>query len=86
MTDQETAKELVKKFTSQKVKVAIKQRSGAYKEYEEYMSLESAKKCALICISEMKKVENQILEGVPTDFVYTYVPNLDKVKQGIDKL
>ncbi len=78
MTHQEKAKELVEKFTFEKP--AKRQELGFF------VSRQTAKQCALICVDEMKKVESQILEGVPADCVYTYEPDLDEVKNEINKL
>ena len=52
-TAEEKAREFVDMFLSQKVLVAIKQSSGVLKEYEQHMSVESAKLCALKCVGKI---------------------------------
>ena len=48
---QHDAKKLIKKFTQQKIFVAIK-KGTVYQEYKTHMSLQSAKQCALKCVDE----------------------------------
>ena len=46
----------------------------------------AAKQCALICVDEMQKVEENMLKGLPLDSIYLSEPNLEGVKQDIEKL
>ena len=79
-------KELVRKFQKNKVYVAIKQRSGAYKEYYTYMSLESAKQCALICQNEILKALQSIPDlKVSGNILLDKIEEHQKVKQEIEK-
>lgn len=96
MTPEEKAKDLIEDFSIEigqsdfhvpKFISGVKCADGS-DEYGKILDEETkllAKQCALICVDEMQKVENEILQGVPTDYVYGYEPDLEEVKIEINK-